>query len=92
VNGCDIRVIQRSKDLGFTLESGDAVSVPGEFIRQNFDRHIPPELLILRMIDFAHTAFAEFVDDLIMAERFSDHEENSFMSNSRFNAMKAFQK
>jgi len=61
-------MIERSKYFGFALETGDPVSIPSKFLRRKLDCYIAAQLLVLRLIDFAHAAFADFACDLIMAQ------------------------
>jgi hypothetical protein len=85
-------VIKRGKDLGFTLETGNPVRIPGELFRQNLDRYIAAKNLVFSLKYFPHAAFADLTGDLIMTKRLSDHEEPSSTPDSRFNAMKAGKK
>jgi hypothetical protein len=45
--GSNIGMIERSRHFGFALETGNAVRIPCEFFRQDFDRHISAEFLVL---------------------------------------------
>jgi hypothetical protein len=47
-----------------------------ELLRQNLDRHVAAEFLILRLINLAHSHSANLTCDLIMPERLTDHEEH----------------
>jgi hypothetical protein len=60
--------------LSFSLESRDPVRFPCELFRQNLDRHFAAKNLILCLKHFAHTALAELTCDLVMPERFANHE------------------
>jgi hypothetical protein len=49
--------------------------LPGaDTARERGNRNIAAKLLVLCLIDFAHPAFADLTDDLIMAEGLADRE------------------
>ena len=50
------------------LESRKAVGVGRERVRQDLDRHLPPERRVRRPIDLAHTARADLAGDFVDAE------------------------
>jgi hypothetical protein len=54
-----------------------AIGIPRELLGQNLNRNIPAEHLVLHLIHFTHAAFTDLTGDLIMDERFADHEETS---------------
>ena len=56
------------QDLGLALESRQAFVVLGEFIRQDFDRHIPTELSVSRPIHVPHPTLADGLEDLVVRE------------------------
>jgi len=80
-------VVQGSKQLGFALESGNAVGISGEFFWKNFYCHVAAEDLVLCLEHLAHAAFAKLASDLIMPERLADHEE-ALQIDSRCNEIK----
>ena len=47
----DVRVVQRSDGLGFALEAGNPVGIPGERSGQHLDRDISIQLRIRRAVD-----------------------------------------
>ena len=53
VDGRDVRMIQRSEDVCFTFEAGEAVGIGGEGLGQNFDCDVAIELRVARAIDLA---------------------------------------
>jgi len=67
----DVRVIERREHLRFTLEPGESLRVCCHVGGQDLDRDVAPELLVARAIDLAHSALAEFGDDLVGAEAIS---------------------
>ena len=52
-------MIKGSKQFGFTLESSNVVCILCELFRQDLDRHIPSELLVLRLINLTHATLAD---------------------------------
>ena len=76
IEGRDARVIQRSENLRFSHESLQPVSVLGESVRKDFDRHIPPELRILRPEHLTHAALANGFDDFVMRESLTTRERH----------------
>ena len=58
-------MIQGCEDLGFPLESREAIGIIGERIRQDFDRDVAPQLRIAGPIHFTHGARADRPDDFV---------------------------
>ncbi len=73
VNRRDVRMIQRSKDLGLSLESREPFFIPRELVRKHFDGHVAAELRIPSAIHVAHAAASELVEDLEVGESLPDH-------------------
>jgi hypothetical protein len=55
----DVRVIKLCQHLGFALETSQPLGVVGERFGQYFDSHVAPELAVMRLIHFAHSACAD---------------------------------
>ena len=68
VDRADVRMIQCRGGLGFALEAAESVRVFGHFIRQELEGNKPAELHILSLIDHAHPATAELLDDAVVAQ------------------------
>jgi hypothetical protein len=64
----DARMIERRQQFGLALEAGDPIGIAGENLRQDFDRHLAPQLRVARAIHLAHAAGAKGVDDFITAD------------------------
>jgi hypothetical protein len=64
----DVRMIKRGQYSRFPLEAAEPLRIVRERARQDFDRHITPELRVASTIDFPHTARAEQVEDLVGPE------------------------
>jgi len=56
VNRADIGVIQRGKQLGFTLDACQAMLVRREALGQNSDRHVAVQGRVMGSIHFPHAA------------------------------------
>ena len=64
----DIRMIQRGECLRFAGESRQPLSVRGEQLGQDLDRHVAIELRVSGAIHLAHSAFAKLFQDAIHAQ------------------------
>ena len=65
VDRSDVWMIQRGQRLCFSLETGQAVRVRGERVRQHLDRDLAAEARVSGTVDRAHTAFADLSDDFV---------------------------
>ena len=59
INRADVGMIQRRQHARFALEAREALRIGREDVRQDFDRDVATELLIMGAIDLAHAANAE---------------------------------
>ena len=66
-------MIEGGENLGFTLETGQALGIRGHGLGQHLDRDLAAELGVLREIDLTHAAFAELGGDLEMRKSRADH-------------------
>jgi len=63
-----VRVVERSKHLGFSPEAGDPFWVVRERHGQDLQRDITTELRVLGSIHLAHAAAANEGDNFVSAE------------------------
>jgi len=63
-----IRVIEPCGGLCFTNEPVHATFVVGKISGQNFQCDFAIKLRVLRQVNFAHPAFADFRDDAIVRD------------------------
>src|SRR2546428_9766558 len=70
VNGADVRMIERSGRTRLAQQADSRGGVAEQIRWQQLDRHIAIQCLIVRSIDFAHPARADFFQDAVMAECF----------------------
>ena len=68
INRADVRVVQRGQHLRFALETGEAIRIAGEGVRQDLQRDVAIQLGIARAIHLAHAAGAEGGEDFVRAE------------------------
>ena len=61
-------MVQRRQHLRFALKPGEPFGIMREGFRQDFDGHVAPELGVVRLIDLAHPARADWCEDFVGAE------------------------
>ena len=64
----DVWMIQRRENFRFSLEPSQALFVPRELFRKNFDRHVSSQLRIACTVDFSHSAPADRLEDLVVLD------------------------
>jgi hypothetical protein len=69
VNGDDVGVRQRRDRAGFAIEPLVEVQIGRRVGRQRLDRDLPLQPRITRAIDLAHSAFAQFGENLVWPTR-----------------------
>ena len=60
-------------------EPGQSLGVPGNVIGQELQGHKAVQLDVLRLIDDAHSAAAEFLDDPVVRDVLADHSEDVWL-------------
>ncbi len=73
VNDDDARVVQRRRRLGFKNEAPPAHRVGHHLGGEDLDGHETVQVQIARLVDDAHAALAELLDDPVVQERLTDH-------------------
>ena len=66
VNGTDVRVLQRRRQAGLALESGQPLGRRDRLGAQQLDRDLAAKLEVLGAIDDSHAALAEGVQQAIV--------------------------
>ena len=79
VDGADVRVIQRGSSLSFSLETSQRLGVFGYFFGQELQRDKSVEGYVLGLVDDAHPAAAELLDDAIVRDGLVDHWRESYV-------------
>jgi hypothetical protein len=72
VNGSYVGMIERCEQLGFPLETRNAIRVLCEFFRHDFDGYISAKDLILCPIDLPHPTLANFPHNDVMRKTLTD--------------------
>jgi hypothetical protein len=83
VNLRDVRMVQRGEGLRLAFESGEALRILCERLRQHLDRHLAPEGGVSGAIDLAHSTGAEGGEDFVGTEADTGNERNELMSGTR---------
>ena len=65
----DVRMVNRADDLHLALEAGDGLRVIEQPLRQDFQGHGLVELDVPGPIDRAHAAFAQLLEQFVVAQR-----------------------
>ena len=60
-----VRMVERSQELGFTLEACDPLWVTQHRLGKNLDSDFAIQLGIRRKVDFAHASRAEGREDFV---------------------------
>ena len=69
VNRTDVGMIQRGGGAGLPFESRNADWIVAKRVRENLDRHLASQFLVLRPIHLSHATFSQGRDDFIVSER-----------------------
>jgi hypothetical protein len=72
VDGEDVGMRETSNCLSFPLESRRRLWILQQVDRKNLEGDLAPQSGVSRAVDFAHSALAEQIDDLVLGETLSD--------------------
>ena len=72
VDGADVRMIERGEHPRFALEARAAFRIGGERRRQDFDRDLASERIVVGAVHLAHAADAEQGTNRVDAEALAD--------------------
>ena len=67
-NSGNTGMIQLGQQLRFAAKTLHAAAVMGEGVGKNFDRNLSVQLRVLGSVDYAHTTFAELIEDLEVSD------------------------
>src|SRR5262249_20691925 len=73
VDGADVGMIQSRGAASLPLKAINPGLLPGKLIRQEFQGHLAPELAVFGLIDHAHPAAAEPLQNPIMRDNLAGH-------------------
>ena len=68
IDGCDVRMVQRGKQLRFAREPREAIVIGGHRGGQQLERDITLQPRIASAVDLAHPPAAEHRDDLVRSD------------------------
>jgi hypothetical protein len=71
---CNVGMIQRRQNAGFTLESRHTFAVVTESLRKKLDGNTAAQLGVGSLIDLSHAARTQMAGDLVMYEIGADHD------------------
>src|ERR1700731_1923201 len=74
----DIGMVQCSQHSRFALKTGQPIGIVYECRGKDFDGHMAPELGVVRLVHFPHSACANLRDDFIRAETCASSESHHF--------------
>ena len=61
-------MVQGGEDFGFPLKPCEPIRIVREGLRQDLQRHIPVEPVVVGPVDHTHAPLAQFREDFIRAE------------------------
>ena len=73
VDDADIRMVQRGGGARLAPKSLQSVRVAREFVGQEFQSDVPPQIEIFGLVNDAHAAAAQFAQNCVMREGLTDH-------------------
>ena len=71
--GRELLIAECGRGLSFALKAGECVRVSGNFMRQELEGDEAVQPRVLSLIDHAHPATAELLDDEVMRDGLADH-------------------
>src|SRR5215467_9245947 len=72
VDGADVGMIQSGSGFGFTAESLKSLRILGNGLRQEFQRYKAAKRGVLGLVDNAHPATTELLDDAVVRNGLAD--------------------
>ena len=76
MNGRNMRVIERGKDLRFALETGQSLGIRGKGRRKNLQRDVAAKARVACAIHLAHSASTERTGDFVDADLLTSGERH----------------
>ncbi len=84
VDRADVGVLERGGRAGLALKPLERLSVAGQLLGQELQRHAAAELQVLGLVDDAHAAAAELRDDAVVGDGLADHQEAARFARNSF--------
>src|SRR5215831_2069645 len=76
VNRADVWMVQGGRGLCLSLKSVEGAGTDADFFRQELQSDRSRKLRVFGLIDHTHPAAAQFLQDLVMGNRFSGFQDN----------------
>src|SRR5208337_1258240 len=73
MNRADIGMVQCGRGLRFSLEASQCLRVSGDLVRQKLQGNKTMEGYVLSLIDHAHPATAQLLNDAVVRDSLADH-------------------
>ena len=73
VNGADVGMVQRGSRLRLALKAAERRGILGHFIGQKLQCDKPPQPRVFGLVDHAHAAAAQLLQNAVMRNGLSDH-------------------
>jgi hypothetical protein len=69
----DVRMVESGRSLGFALKTSQCLRVASNFIGQELEGYKTMEPGVFRLVDHAHAAATELLDDAVVRDGLADH-------------------
>ena len=73
VNGADVGMIQGGCGAGFALKTLSRLRILGQLFGKELQGHAAAKTLIFRLVNHAHSAATELLDDAVMGDCLAEH-------------------
>src|SRR2546425_2966616 len=77
MNHADVGMVECGGGSGFALESLERRLIARHLFRQEFEGHQPAELCVFGLVDHAHTAASELLQDAVVRDGLANHGHSS---------------
>jgi len=67
-------MVERGGRLGFALEAAERLRIASHLIGQEFQRHKAVQPCVFRLVNHAHTAATELLNDAVMRDGLAEHQ------------------
>src|ERR1700747_3445512 len=84
MNCGDVGMVQRSQHLRFALKTSQSFGIVCEGFWENFDRYVAPEFCVMGLVDFSHSACANWREDFVGTEMGASGERHHFFPTGTF--------
>src|SRR6202022_1988668 len=78
MNRADVRVVQGGSRSRLPLETAERLAISSHLLGEELERHEPVQAAILGLIDHAHPATAQLLDDAVVRDGLADEGAEGF--------------